>query len=95
MIVVRYTWKVNHIRQSEFIELVKAAVEEAGLTPRICSYVFGPTDTVTSDLEYETIEDWVKRRNDWDRSQPAFAEFLKKYPDLAEIGMTTEVLQVY
>jgi len=50
-------------------------VEEAGLTPRVCSHVFGTWDTVSSDLEFETIEDWQAKMKDWDRSRPAATEF--------------------
>ena len=95
MIVERITWKVNHIHHSEFIKLVKAAVEGLGKTPRICSYMFGPKDVVTSDLEFETMDDRQKYWADLDRNQADFVEWIKKYPDLAEIGMTAELLRVH
>jgi hypothetical protein len=95
MIVVRYTWKVNHIHHSEFIKLLKAMIEEAGLTPRVCSHMFGPRDTVSSELEFETIEDWRAWWGDVDWSKPAVTEFEARYPDLAEIGMTAELLRIH
>jgi len=95
MIVERWTFRVNHIYQDEFVELLKAAVEEAGLTPRVCTYEFGPVDTVISDLEFATSEDREAFWGSMDWSQPKVTEYLKRYPDLAEAGATKELLRVH
>ena len=95
MIVERVTWKVNHIHQSEFIELLKALVEAMGHTPRVCSCMFGPADTVTSELEFETMEDREKSVNDFDLSMPEYVAYVEKYPELAETGMTRELLRLH
>ena len=93
MIVQRITWKVKVGCKNEFIELTKAVVEEQGLTPRVCSYVFGPYDVVTSDLEFETEEDQQKYHTDW--SKPKTAEWAKKHAELTESGTTVELLRVH
>jgi hypothetical protein len=95
MIVERFTWKAKVGCRAEVIELVKALVEEIGLTPRVCSYVFGPYDIVSSDLEFETMEDREKFWADFDGSGPAWAEFHEKLPDLTGSGATHELLQVH
>jgi len=93
MIVQRVMFKVKLGCRAEFIELTKAVVVEAGLTPRVCSYRHGPRDTVTSDLEFETEED--RQEFPFDYSRPKAAEWVKKLTDLIVPGTTNEVLQVY
>ena len=97
MIVERWTWKVKVGCRTEVIKMVKAMVEEAGLTPRVCTYTFGPWWIVTSDLEFETEEDRREFWKDFDFSAPAFAEWYKKRPDLLESyeGNHHELLQVH
>ena len=57
MIIQRWTWKVKVGHKAEMIELAKAAAEAAGVRVRVCSYIFGPYDAVSSDAEFETEED--------------------------------------
>ena len=95
MLVERFTWKVSHLVQKEFIELLKAMLEAQGKTPRVCTYVFGDRDIVTSDLHYETLADREKDVADFDYNQPEWIAFVAKYPDLAETGMTCELLQMH
>lgn len=94
MIVERWTWKVKHGCRDEVIELGKAAVEEFGVTPRICTFAFGPWDIVISDLEFESEEDRKKLWADVDWSQPALAEWSKKEPELV-VSATHELLEVH
>jgi hypothetical protein len=82
------------LHHNEFIELVKATVEAWGFTPRVCSHLFGDADIVTSDLEFETHADREAFMAGFDDSQPEYVEFLKRYPDLAETGMTRDLLRV-
>jgi hypothetical protein len=95
MLIERFTWKVSHLHQKEFIELLKAMLEAWGKTSRVCTYVFGDRDIVTSDLHYETMADREMDVADSDYDQPAWIAFVAKYPDLAETGMTSELLQVH
>ena len=95
MIVERWTWQAKVGCRDEVVKLVKAMVEEAGLTPRVCTYVYGPFQVVTSDLEFETMEDQKRFGDELDHSQPAFVEFHKKYADLVELTISREVLQVH
>ena len=94
MVIARYHWKAKTGCREELIKLVKAAVEELGFTPRVCTYVWGFWDTVTSDLEFETMEDEGKFWDNVDTSQPAFAELVEKEPDLFE-SHWRELLQVH
>ena len=94
MIIARYTWKAKSGCRAEVITLVKAMVERLGFTPRVCTYEWGSYDIVTSDLEFETMEDLDKFWKDLDRSQPAWVEWLKNYPDLVE-SHWSELLQVH
>ena len=94
MIIERWTWNVKVGCRDEVIELVKALVEETGLTPRVCTFTYGPYETVTSDLEFETEEDHKKFWDDLDWSQPKAAEWSKKRPDLTESSYR-ELLQVH
>jgi hypothetical protein len=95
MIIERWTWKAKVGCRAEVIELVKAMVEEAGLTPRVCTYAFGPYQVVISDLEFETEQD----RQEWwagvDWSQPAMVEWHKKEPDLTESDIDHALLHVH
>lgn len=95
MIVERWTWKTREGHRAEVIELVKALVEEAGLTPRVCSYVFGPYNVVSSDLEFETMEDRAKFWESFDPSQPRMAEWNRKRPDLVDHDTTCHLLRVH
>ena len=97
MIVERFTWKAKVGCEAEVVKLVKALVEEAGFTPRVCTYTFGPFHLVTSDLEFETEEERQKFWNDIDSSQPAYAEWRKKRPGLIESyeGNHRELLRVH
>jgi hypothetical protein len=95
VIIERFTWKVSHLHHAEFIALVRALVEAMGHTPRVCSYLFGDADIVTSDLEFETLADREQSVVDFDFSLPEWAAFVEKYPDLAETGMTRELLRVH
>jgi hypothetical protein len=94
MIVVRRTWKTKEGCRAEVIKLLKAAVEETGLTPRVCTYVDGPQDIVTSYLEFETDEDRLQWRDSIDFSRPASVEWHEKGPDLTE-SYCKEILQVH
>jgi hypothetical protein len=94
MLIERFTWKVSHLHQKEFIELLKAMLEAWGKTPRVCTYVFGDRDIVTSDLYYETMADRERDVAEVDYDQPGWIAFVAKYPDLAETGMTS-LLQVH
>jgi hypothetical protein len=73
---------------------VSDPVAEVGLTPRVCIFTFGPWDIVTSDLDFDTEENRRKFWNDIDGSQPAYAEWRKKRPDLADSEHHRELLQV-
>lgn len=95
MLIERFTWKVSHLHQKEFIELLKAMLEAQGKTPRVCSYVFGDRDIVMSDLHYETMADREKDMAGLDYDQPEWIAFVEKYPDLAETGMTSELLRLH
>ena len=97
MIVDRFTWKVKAGCKEEVVQLVKALAEEAGMTPRVCTFTYGPRDIVTSDFEFETEEDRGKYWEDFDWSAPAFSEWHKKYPDLTESyeGNHRELLRVH
>jgi hypothetical protein len=95
MIIERFTWKVGHQQMDEFIKSVKAMVEKAGWTTRICTFMFGPMDIVIHDLEFETEEDRQKYWTSIDWSLPEITEFKKKYADLAESGATHELLRVH
>lgn len=95
MLIERFTWKVSHLHQKEFIELLKAMLEAQGKSPHVCSYVFGDRDIVTSDLQYETMADREKDVADFDYDQPEWIAFVEKYPDLAETGMTSELLRLH
>jgi hypothetical protein len=50
VLMERFTWKLSHLQQKEFIELLKATLETQGKAPHVCPYVFGDRDVVTSDL---------------------------------------------
>ena len=97
MIIDRLTWKVCHSHHAEFIESVRAMVEKIGSPSRICTFMFGPMDVVIHDLEFDTEEDRQKFWNDIDSSQPAYAEWRKKRPDLTESyeGNHRELLRVH
>jgi hypothetical protein len=95
MIVERWTWKVKLGCRAEVIELAKTAIAEAGLTPRICSFIFGPYDIVSSDLEFESEEDRQKWWAGLDWSQPGLAEWRKKEPELLVSGTSHELLHVH
>ncbi len=94
MRIMRFTWKAKTGCRAEVIRLVKAMVVELSLTPRVCTYMYGAYDIVTSYLEFETEEDQNKFWNNIDTSQPAWVEFHKKLPDLVE-SHWSELLQVH
>ena len=95
MIVGRYTYRTKVGCKHEYIQLLKAAVAELGLTPRVCSYHAGPQDIVESDLEFETEEIHQQWSSSFDASLPAVAEWLKRLPDLIESGTVREELEVH
>jgi hypothetical protein len=95
MLVERWTWKAKQGHRRELIELIKAWVERNGFTPRVSSVVYGAWDTVSSDLEFETIEDRQKFWEAFDWSQPEVAEFLKTLQNLIESETTCELLRLY
>jgi hypothetical protein len=70
-------------------------LEAQGKTPHVCSYVFGDRDTVTSDLLYESMADREKDIADFDYDQPEWIAFVERFPDLAETGMTSELLRLH
>ena len=94
MVVERFTWKAKVGCNSEVVKFVKAMVEESGLAPRVCTYTFGPSNIVTSDLDFETEEDRRKFWTEIDPSAPAFVEWHQKYTDLVE-SYGRELLQVH
>ena len=95
-VVERWTWKVKAGCRDEFVELVKSWVERHGLTPRVCSFLFGAWNTVSSDLEFETEEDRQKFYDDIvDWSQPENVKLLQKLNDLRESDLTHELLQLH
>ena len=97
MIIMRGKWKVKFGCEDEAIKLNKAAVEELGFTPRVSTHRWGSQTTagiVTSDLEFETMEDMDKFLDDIDTSQPAWVEWHKRYVDLIE-SHWSELLQVH
>jgi hypothetical protein len=95
MIVERWTWQVNPAHKSEFIELTKALVQALGMKPRVCSYRFGVSTAVSSDMEFETFLDREKYWERLDTSIPEWVEFHEKHPDLVETGTTCELLIVH
>jgi hypothetical protein len=95
VIIERFTWKVSHLHHAEFIALVRALVEAMGHTPRVCSYLFGDAGIVTSDLEFGSVVDREQAIADLDYTLPEWVKFIEKYPDLAETGMTRELLRVH
>lgn len=95
MIIERWTWKTKFGCKDEVIKLVKAMVEGLGLTPRVCTFTFGPYHTVFSDLEFESEEDRKQFWDDFDGSQPDFVEWHKRQPELTESDITRELLQVH
>lgn len=95
MIIERWTWVVRPVHQSEVIELLKALVEALGFTPRICTYRFGAIDKISSDLEFESFLD---REEWWEGFDPNLAEYvvwIEKELELAEPGLTCELLIVH
>jgi hypothetical protein len=95
MIIERWTYKVKVGYRDEIIKVVKAAVEEAGLIPRVCSFEYGPIDVVIVDNEYESREAMDKNvaiRHD--KGGPALAEWVKKRRELV-ISETLELLKVH
>jgi len=94
MIVERWTWKVKQWCRDEVVELTKAMVEEMGLTPRICTFTFGPWDVVMSDLEFESEEDRIEWWAGLDWSQPATAAWHKRERELV-VSATRALLEVH
>jgi hypothetical protein len=92
MIVNRPTWKITHLHHEELIELLEAMLETQGKTPRVCSYVFGDRDTVTSGLHYGTMADREQDIADFNHDRSEGTKLVEKHPDLAETGMTSELL---
>jgi hypothetical protein len=92
MIVHRHIWNVKHECRDEFIELTKAALGEQ-VTLRVCSFIFGPYDTVLVDTEFETLEE--EQKFSWDWSKPKLAEWGKKHHDLIVSGPINELLRVH
>jgi len=96
MIVERIVWKVKAGCRDEVVKLVKAVAEEAGVTPRVCTFTSGPPDIVTSDFEFETEEERQKFWKDLDWSAPAIDKWIKKHDDLTERSeYHHELLQVH
>jgi hypothetical protein len=50
---------------------------------------------VTSDLEFGSVVDREQAIADLDYTLPEWVKFIEKYPDLAETGMTRELLRVH
>jgi hypothetical protein len=95
MVIERWTWKAKFGCKDEVIKFVKAVVEEAGLTPRVCSYVFGPYEIVTSDLEFETEQDRQEFWDDFDGNKPNITEWHKKQRDLTESEISHDLLHMH
>jgi hypothetical protein len=95
MIVERWTWTVRPRYQSEVIELLKALVEALGFTPRICTYRFGATDRVSSELESESYQARAEWWDGFDGNVPEYVAWLEKQSDLTEAGRTCELLIVH
>ncbi len=93
MIVERITFKTKHGCRDKFIELVKAVVAEAGLTPHVYSFRHGLWNAVISDLVFETEED--RQKFSWDWSKPIAAEWGKKTADLIDSDITNELLELH
>ena len=99
MIVQRWTFNVKIGCRDEVIKQIKAAVEETGVTPRICTYAWGcgPYDVVWYEVEFESKEDRRKYLAgiDWNNLGPAMAEFSNKQSDLVESPRTGELIVVH
>ena len=93
MIVHRHTWNMKHGCRDEFIELIRAALGEQDVTFRVCSFIFGPWDTVVVDTEFGTLEEEQKFSLDW--SKPKLAEWGKKHDALVVSGPINELLRVH
>ncbi len=80
---------------AEVVKLVKAVVEEAGLPARVCTFTYGPLDSVIMDLESESEEDLNRNRAvRHDTIGPAMAEWGKKRGELLVFD-THELLRVH
>ena len=95
MIVHRWTWKTNPGCREEFIALSKAAFEAQGVTPRICSFIFGPYDTVLVEIEFQSEQDRQAFFDHIDWSKPETSEWGKRHDDLVESGTVNELLRVH
>jgi hypothetical protein len=93
VIVSRHKWRVKHGCRDEFIELIKAALDEDGVPYRVCSFIYGDYDAVLVDTEYETEEDHLEHSYDW--SKPKISEWAAKLDDLVESGTVHELLRVH
>jgi hypothetical protein len=95
MIIERWTWKAKFGCKDEVIKLVKAMVAEAGLTPRVSTYLFGPYEVVISELEFETEQDRQEFWDDFDRNKPHITEWHKRQRDLTESEIGHDLLCVH
>jgi hypothetical protein len=95
MVIERITTPVKPGCRNAYIELVKALLAEAGLEPRVFSFIHGPMDVVTADLVFESEDKRLKWWAGIDWSKPKAVEWATKNTELVESGTTNQLLQVH
>ena len=91
MLVNRRTFVTKPGCMEKVVALLVAERERPDVLPyRIYASDIGPFDTVAIELEFETLEEYVKSWAKWGEG-PESAAFMEKWYDLTESGGNNEI----
>ncbi|MDJ0828458.1 MAG: hypothetical protein QNI92_01330 [Desulfobacterales bacterium] len=96
MIVNRRTFIVKKGCASKVVEMLLKVTE--GMSEpkvvRVYEWYISPSDEVTWEAEFESLEAYSKFSAEW-MANPKRAAILKDFNDLTQSGGTSEILRVY
>ena len=96
MIVNRRTFIVKKGCASKVVEMLRKVTE--GMSEpkvvRVYEWYISPSDEVTWEAEFESLEAYSKFSAEW-MANPKRAAILKDFNDLTQSGGTSEILRVY
>lgn len=95
MIVNRRTFIVKKGCSEKVVELLRTVSEGFSRlkTVRIYEWYISPSDQVTWEAEFESLEEYAKFSAEW-TSDPKRAAILEQFVALTESGGTSEILRL-
>jgi len=93
MFINRRTNKVKPGAMGEVVKLAKAEIERTGTKATVYTPYFGPYDVVVFDFEFESLDAYRKKWEEWFAS-PEADRYMKKFRTLVEPGGSNELWNV-